>query len=116
MANPEKYEDDDKIISDVSKRQADGQSSMGGSFSQNPSRRQKGGLPRQEKDAAYWEQKFDALLENDDIDVPEDFYDEQILFEDPNDLMTIFEELQEVNLDRIQKSQDNEQILELRKQ
>lgn len=77
---------------------------MGGSFSQNPSKRSKGAVQRQEKDVKYYEQKFDALLENDDIDVPEDFYDEQILFDDPKDLMTIFEELQEINLDRIQKS------------
>jgi hypothetical protein len=32
-------------------------------------------------------------LDNDDIEVPEDFYDEEILFDDPADLMAIFEEL-----------------------
>ena len=43
-------------------------------------------------------------LANDDIDVPDDFYNEQILFTKPEELMNIFEELQEINLDRIQKS------------
>ena len=55
---------------------------------------------------------FNQKLANDDIDVPDDFYNEQILFTKPEELMNIFEELQEINLDRIQKSQENEEILE----
>lgn len=63
---------------------------------------------KDEKDEVYWGKKFDELLETDDVDVPDHFYDEDILFTKPKDLMDIFEELQEINLDRIQKSQDNE--------
>lgn len=62
------------------------------------------------------EREFDKQLDNDDIDVPDDFYNEEILFKYPIELMEIFEDEQEINLDRIQKSQENEQIYELRKQ
>lgn len=47
------------------------------------------------------EKEFDKLLENDDIDVPDNFYDEEILFSRPSQLMTIFNDEQEINLDRI---------------
>ena len=45
------------------------------------------------KNEDYWSKKFDAQMATDDIDVPEDFYDEEILFDDPKQLMDIFEEL-----------------------
>jgi len=35
------------------------------------------------------------LLEETLIDVPEDFYDEDILFDDPDQLMQIFADLEE---------------------
>ena len=31
----------------------------------------------------YWGDRFDSLLAKDLIDVPKDYYDEKILFEDP---------------------------------
>ena len=49
----------------------------------------------------YWEERFDYLLKLDLIDVPRDYYDEQILFEDPEALMEVFAYLEEQNLKNI---------------
>lgn len=38
------------------------------------------------------EREFEKLLENDDIDVPDNFYDEEILFKKSDMLMSIFED------------------------
>lgn len=37
-----------------------------------------------------WELIFDQLMEENKIDVPPDFYDEEILFDDPEQLIEIF--------------------------
>ena len=62
-----------------------------------------------------WEQIFDNFLEHDKIDVPEDFYDEEILFESPNQLMDIYSYLEEQNLKKIKDQQDIEDQLEQEK-
>lgn len=64
---------------------------------------------------ADWEQRFNDLLEQDLIDVPEDYYDEKILFSEPDELMEIFQSLEERNLEIIKKLQESESTLEARK-
>ena len=49
------------------------------------------------------------------IDVPEDYYDEKILFSEPDELMEIFQSLEERNLEIIKKLQESESTLEARK-
>ena len=56
------------------------------------------------------------LHKEDLIDVPDDFYDEDILFTDPNQLMEMFSDLEEANLDNIRKTQDIEEALEITRQ
>ena len=63
-----------------------------------------------------WEGKFEMLMREDLIDLPQDFFDEQLYFNDPNDLNNIFGELEEKNLYLIHMSQEVEQSLETQKQ
>lgn len=51
-----------------------------------------------------WAKKFEELLNSDLIDVPEDYYDEPMLFDDAEQLMQIFTSLEEKNLEIIKKS------------
>ena len=62
-----------------------------------------------------WGNKFEEWLAAELIDVPEDYYEEPQLFEDPDQLMSIFTSLEEKNLEIIKKSQDTEYSLEIRK-
>lgn len=59
-----------------------------------------------------WNQKFEMLFKEDFIKVDDDFYDEDLLFADPNDLNKIFSELEEQNLYLIHQSQELEIALE----
>lgn len=52
------------------------------------------------------------LFREDLIELPEDFFDELLYYEDPNDLNNIFSELEEKNLYSIHMSQEVEQSLE----
>lgn len=63
-----------------------------------------------------WEEKFQSLMEDDLIDLPEDFFDEQNYYSDPNELSEIFTDLEEKNLYLIHMSQEVEQSLETLKQ
>ena len=45
-----------------------------------------------------WEAKFELLMKNDLIDLPENFYEETLHFSDPNELNEIFTILEEKNL------------------
>jgi hypothetical protein len=45
-----------------------------------------------------WEAKFELLIREDLIELPDDFYEEELFFTDPNDLNNIFSELEEKNL------------------
>jgi hypothetical protein len=45
-----------------------------------------------------WEAKFDLLLSEDLIDLPEHLREEQLFFNDPNQMDEIFGELEERNL------------------
>lgn len=45
-----------------------------------------------------WENKFEMLFNEDLIDLPDDFFDEQLYYSDPNELSNIFSELEEKNL------------------
>lgn len=62
-----------------------------------------------------WEAKFELLFSEDLVDLPEDFFDEELLYSDPNDLNNIFSELEEKNLYLIHMSQEVEQSLETQK-
>ena len=63
-----------------------------------------------------WEEKFQQLMEEDLIDLPEDYFDEELYYTDPNELSEIFTDLEEKNLYLIHMSQDVEQSLEKLKQ
>ena len=47
--------------------------------------------------------------------MPKDYYDEKILFDDPEQLMEVFSYLEEQNLKNIQSAQDIEQDLDKEK-
>ena len=90
MSNPEKFEDEnDKLAFDQSIKKPN--DSMANTFKKPKGTVQR--FEKEEKDENYWSNRFEALLENDDIDVDEDFYDEQVLFNEPDELLDIFEEL-----------------------
>lgn len=56
-------------------------------------------------------QLFEAKLASDSIDVPPDFYDEDVLYDDPEELMVIYSYLEEQNRKKISDIDDiNEQI------
>ena len=63
-----------------------------------------------------WDAKFEMLFNEDLIDLPEEFFKEELLYSDPNDLNNIFSELEEKNLYLIHMSQEVEQSLENQKQ
>ena len=71
---------------------------------------------KQAKNEDFLDQKFEQLLEMDLIDVGEDFYDEEILFENPGQLMEIYSLLEEQNLKMISNCQDVELQLENQQQ
>lgn len=50
---------------------------------------------------ADWEAEFDRRHQNNQIDVPADFYDEDVLFNDPEELMLIYSYLEDKNTKRI---------------
>ena len=47
---------------------------------------------------AEWGERFDDLLNAHLIDVPDDYYDNERAFNDPDELNSIFNELEEKNL------------------
>lgn len=54
---------------------------------------------------------FNQLLAKDAIDVPADYYDEPVLWDDPEDLMTLYSSLEDANRKRIDENGDiNEEI------
>mgnify|MGYP006102940847 FL=1 len=63
----------------------------------------------------YWSDRFDSLLSKDLIDVPKDYYDAKLLFDDPEQLMAVFSYLEDQNLKSIQNAQDIEQDLDKEK-
>ena len=63
-----------------------------------------------------WDLKFEAMLADYLIDLPEGFYDEKHGFTDPNQLNEIFAELEEKNLYLIHSSQELEQSVEQQNQ
>ena len=63
-----------------------------------------------------WEKRFYDLLKLDLIELPEDFYEETLLFDEPERLMDVFTQLEEQNLTNISKTQEYEESLEKMKQ
>ena len=59
-----------------------------------------------------WEGKFEMLFAEDLIELDENFFDEELCFNDPNDLNKIFSELEEQNLYLIHQSQEFQENLE----
>jgi hypothetical protein len=51
-----------------------------------------------------WKNKFEMLFAEDLIELDENFFDEDLCFNDPNDLNKIFSELEEQNLYLIHQS------------
>lgn len=94
-------EDDDIFMKELAPRDAKDQSAQ-----------QDGKVMMNDK---YWNDRFESLLGQDLIDVPKDYYDEKILFEDQSQLMEVFSYLEEQNLKNIQSAQDIEQDLDKEK-
>ena len=63
----------------------------------------KGNTDKKQISDADLEKIFDKRLREDLIDVPEDYYEEDILFNDPKQLLDIFTQLEEKNLTIIRK-------------
>ena len=55
-------------------------------------------LKRENMNEKDWDAKFEMLFAEDLIAVEDDFFDEELCFNDPNDLNQIFSELEEQNL------------------
>lgn len=60
----------------------------------------------------FWSDMFEKRLKQDLIDVPDDFYEEKIMFEEADDLMVVFKDLEDKNLTKILKTQETESQLE----
>ena len=59
-----------------------------------------------------WENRFNQLMSLHLIDVPDDFYKDELQFKDHNQLKSIFNKLEQDNLKKISQMQENEQLLE----
>lgn len=120
--NQDAFQDEDQFLSEFSKPLDNAQNSQGGSkmdaTATSVATKSKKGqkIPPKEMTDKDWANKFEELLAADLIDVGEDYYDEPILFNDPDQLMQIFTSLEEKNLEIIKKSQDTEYSLEIKKQ
>ena len=120
--NQDQFLDDDQFLSEFSKPQETAQNSQGGSkldaTATSVATKSKKGQKVAPKEMTDEDRaaKFEELLNADLIDVPEDYYDEPILFENSDQLMQIFTSLEEKNLEIIKKSQDTEYSLEIKKQ
>ena len=62
---------------------------------------------------AEWERRFDELMSLHLVDVPEDYYDDELFFKSPGELDSIFNKLEEENLFSISQLQETELQLEL---
>jgi len=69
-------------------------------------------LKRENMNERDWDTKFEILFAEDLIELDEDFFDEELLFNDPDDLNLIFSELEEQNLYLIHQSQEFEENME----
>ena len=63
-----------------------------------------------------WEAKFEMLFAEDLIQIDDEFFDEELCFDDPNELNQIFTDLEEKNLYLINQSQGLEEQLEKSRQ
>lgn len=102
--NQDNAMDEGDLISEFTKQGDPAAASQKGSMGETLKSKKKGQIiPAKQMKDEDWEQKFYDLLEQDLIDVPEDYYDEQILFDKPDQLMEIFQSLEERNLEIIKK-------------
>ena len=53
-------------------------------------------------------EKFESLLQDDLIDLPDDFYNEQLLDDDPDYVSSVFGNLEDKNLKIIRRQQETE--------
>ena len=117
-------EDDDVFTNEASKagastvgdqveRKGEGPPATGGKAKKTQAIQQ---LKRENMSERDWEAKFEFLLGEDLVELPEDFFDEDLFFTNPHDLNNIFSELEEKNLYLIHMSQEVEQSLETLKQ
>lgn len=77
----------------------------------SPQRRRPGDPKRQYTDEELIE-IFNKKLENDQIDVPQDFYDEEVLFKDPEELMILYSYLEDGNRKQIDENGDIQEEIE----
>ena len=60
-----------------------------------------------------WENRFDQLMSLHLIDVPDDYYDDELKLKDPNELKQIFDKMEQTNLKNIGRTQENEHAFEI---
>lgn len=99
--------DDEIFIQELLKAQGE---DVGSSHTDDPKKKPK------VMTKADWEKRFEQLLKLELIDVPKDFYYEELLFEEPERLMEVFTQLEEQNLQNVAKTQEIEESLEAMKQ
>ena len=93
IKNPDMWEDDERQAIDSMRK---GGFQGGGQNRRGIVQRDDGINPNQLR--SYFEKRFEDKIETDDILLESDeldLYDEEILYDDPKDLMAIFEDLQE---------------------
>jgi hypothetical protein len=71
-----------------------------------------GHFSREHMNDRDWEAKFDLLMAEDLIDLPEHLGEEKLYFNDPNQMDEIFSELEERNLYLIHRKQEMEHAIE----
>ena len=71
-----------------------------------------GQFSREHMNDRDWEAKFDLLMSEDLIDLPEHLCEEKLFFTDPNQMDEIFSELEERNLYLINRKQEMEHAIE----
>ncbi len=73
-------------------------------------------MKREQMTDKDWNLKFEYLMSQDLIELPIDYYDEELYFKDFDELNEIFTDLEEKNLYLIHMSQEVESSLETQKQ
>ena len=79
----------------------------------------KSAVPKKKDKKNYTDEElveiFNRRLANDQIDVPQDFYDEEVLFQDPEELMVLYSYLEDGNRKQIHETGDLQEEIDQQK-
>lgn len=113
------FKDDEEIHGDIrfellSEQQQTTGANFGASVGAGGNRRTGGTRTdiRERMTERDWENRFNQLMSLHLIDVPDDYYKDELQFKDHNQLKSIFNKLEQDNLKKISQMQENEQLLE----